>query len=79
MDEDRTSRARRSWKLICLLAVVSGLASLSIYLVHVPDFFMGDDFELAGDALAGTSPFRMARASFGSPRRHTPISITSLP
>ena len=58
MDEDRTSRARRSWKLICLLAVVSGLASLSIYLVHVPDFFMGDDFELAGDALAGTSPFQ---------------------
>ena len=56
MDEDRISRARRSWKLICILAVVSGVASFAVYLVHVPDFFMGDDFELAGDALAGTSP-----------------------
>ncbi len=58
MDEDRTSRASRSWKLICLLVVVSGLASFAVYLAHVPDFFMGDDFELIGDALAGKSPFQ---------------------
>ena len=56
MVEPRGERAHRSWTLICVLAGLSCLASLGVYLVHVPDFFMGDDFELAGDALAGASP-----------------------
>lgn len=57
MDENRPLDGDWWWKGVCLLALVSGLASLAVYVAHVPDFFMGDDFELAGDALAGTSPF----------------------
>jgi hypothetical protein len=40
-----------------LIALASSAVSLAVYVGHVPDFFMGDDFELIGDALAGVSPF----------------------
>jgi hypothetical protein len=49
------ARMHRSWFLICGVALVSSLVSLTVYIGHVPNFFMGDDFELIGDALAGTS------------------------
>jgi hypothetical protein len=48
---------RRSWIVICVVALLSSVVSLAVYLGHVPgSFFMGDDFELIGDALAGVSP-----------------------
>jgi hypothetical protein len=49
---------RGFWKWVCAAALVSAVASLAVYLTHVPDYFMGDDFELIGDALAGVSPFQ---------------------
>jgi hypothetical protein len=45
------------WIVICVVALLSAVGSLVVYAGHVPDFFMGDDFELIGDALAGVSPF----------------------
>jgi hypothetical protein len=47
----------RSWIIICVVALISSVVSLIVYANHVPDFFMGDDFELIGDALAGVSLF----------------------
>jgi hypothetical protein len=47
----------RSWMIICVVALISSVVSLLVYANHVPDFFMGDDFELIGDALAGVSLF----------------------
>jgi len=44
------------WKWVCGVALVSSIASLVVFLGYAPDFFMGDDFELIGDALAGVSP-----------------------
>jgi hypothetical protein len=45
------------WWVVCALALVSAGCSLVVFATHVPDFFMGDDFELIGDALAGVSPW----------------------
>lgn len=42
---------------VCLFAALSALVSAGVYVVHVPDFFVGDDFELIGDTLEGVSPF----------------------
>jgi hypothetical protein len=52
------------WALLCLVALVSAAASLGVYILHVPDFFMGDDFELIGDALAGVSPLEPVASHF---------------
>jgi hypothetical protein len=48
---------QRSWIVICVVALISSVVSLIVYANHIPDFFMGDDFELIGDALAGVSLF----------------------
>jgi len=50
-------RKSHLWLVISAVALISSLVSLGIYVAHVPNFFMGDDFELIGDALAGVSPF----------------------
>jgi hypothetical protein len=46
-----------AWIAVTVVAAISAAVSLSVYVGHIPDFFMGDDFELIGDALAGVSPF----------------------
>jgi hypothetical protein len=52
----RERKLRLSWIVICVVALVSAAASLSVYATHAGDFFWGDDFELIGDALEGVSP-----------------------
>ena len=56
--------SRVGWALVCGVALVSAAASLGVYVLHVPDFFMGDDFELIGDALAGVSPLEPVASHF---------------
>ena len=46
-----------AWIAVSIIAGISAVFSLSVYVGHIPDFFMGDDFELIGDALAGVSVF----------------------
>lgn len=52
-----TPASHRLWLSICILALVSSVASAGLYLSHSADFFTGDDFELIADALAGVSIF----------------------
>lgn len=56
-EEVERPRTHVSWVAICVVAAASAVVSLGIYAAHIPDFFVGDDFELIGDALAGVSPF----------------------
>jgi len=56
IEGDRGAVRSKIWILICAVALVSSVISFTVYVGHVPDFFMGDDFELIGDALAGVSP-----------------------
>jgi len=52
----RRSTLGELWVWISILALISSMLSLIVFVSHAPDFFMSDDFELIGDALAGVSP-----------------------